>query len=218
MVAVAHGVEHGSVVNVDDQAPQRGDHLFHQGVILHMPAPYPPAAEHQLGVVESRQVAVEEGLDDSALRIVDEDHDVRDFQGRVAADLDARCQARYHRSLGGADQGAGAVIVAVLLEVESDEQAVARGDVRCLPVDEDESRRQLLQDAPRRVVGHGGANPGDALRAVVGFEVGLGKDELYRRRRRTYAAHDIPPVAGIGSVLVAGDDGPGVDRDVAAGQ
>ena len=157
-------------------------------------------------------------LDDSLIGIVDQQHDVGQLDGSVAADTGAGRDAIQHGALGGADQGAGAGGEIVLVEVDHADQAVADLAVALAALDVDERILECLKDVLLEILVHGGVDVGDELVDVGGLQVGLGQDEAQGGRRVADGLLHALPVLGLRGELVACDDRPLAHIDILLGQ
>ena len=108
------------------QRRQRGINLGNERGVLDGPAAQMPAAQHQLTVVERRQLVLHQsdGLDQRAVGVVGQHHDVGRFQRRPAADLEARRDALHDGALARADSGLGALRVVVGIKIDSADKAL----------------------------------------------------------------------------------------------
>ena len=178
------------------------------------------AVFHEVEVVDHLHAVGRGGqrLDDSLIGIVDEQHDVGQLDGRVAAHAGARGDAVEHRTLGGADQRAGAGGKVVLVEIDHADQAVADLAVALAALDVDERILERLKDVLLEILVHGGVDVGNELVDIGGLQVGLGQDEAQGGRRIADGLFHALPILGLGRELVAGDDGPLLHIDVLVGQ
>ena len=148
MVPIPHGVgEHGLAGGVVEflkplgGSPARPGLLDLLGLVLAQQGAGDPAAVlHQGGAVDlGHLLAVDvlgKGLDDLLVRVVDEDHDVGQFDGAFSRTF-IRGDPGQDGALGGPDGGAGALLIAVLFQVQLAQQAQAGLAVGQLPLDED---------------------------------------------------------------------------------
>ena len=131
MVAVAHGqrqrVAAGGIgvflvkFFLTAQHGQRVFDLRDEGRVLHRPACHMTAAQHQLTLVHLGQAVLVggNGLDEGAVRVVRQHHDVGRFQRSAGAHLHAGRDAAFHRALAGAHGTFFAPAVAVSLQVHT---------------------------------------------------------------------------------------------------
>ena len=178
------------------------------------------AVFHEVEVVDLLHAVGRSGqrLDDGLIGIVDEQHDVGQLDGRVAAHAGARGDTVEHGALGGADQCAGAGGEIVLVEVDHADQAVADLAVALAALDVDERILERLKDVLLEILVHGSVDVGDELVDVGGLQVGLGQDEAQGGRRIADGLFHALPILGLGRELVAGDDGPLLHIDALVGQ
>ena len=109
------------------QRRQRGINLGNERGVLDGPAAQMPAAQHQLTVVERRQLVLHQsdGLDQRAVGVVGQHHDVGRFQRRTAAHFQPWRDALHDGALAGADGGLAALGVVVGVEVHRAHKALA---------------------------------------------------------------------------------------------
>ena len=175
---------------------------------------------HQVEVIDALHLVGRggQGLDDGLLGVVNEQHDVGQLDGGVAAHAGARGDTVEHGALGGADQRAGAGGEVVLVEVDHADQAVADLAVALAALDVDKRILERLKDVLLEILVHGGVDVGDKLVDVGSLQVGLWQDEAQGGRRITDGLFHALPILGLGRELVAGDDGPLLHIDVLVGQ
>ena len=185
---------------------QRVSHL----ALRDEPAVDVSAALHQIGVIDLVEPVelIEHRLDDRAVGIVDQDHDVRQFHGGVLADLEARRNALLNGLFGRTDQRAGACLVLIGLEVDGGDQTAARCGSAGETLGQDETGRQLTQGAVGQITLHGGIDVCDALCDIILLQIDLRQRDAECGRRVADGAVGLRPVFRLGGVLVAGDDGP----------
>ena len=216
MVAVAHGEEeHGMIAvllfkgGLVSQLGKGGEHVHHVPLPRHQTAGDVAAAQHEVGVVEARELRrlLHQGLDDGALGIVDEDQDMGQLHRGALPDLEARRDAGDDGPFGGADQGAGALGIVVFLQIQGHDQAMA-GVAVGGPLDEHEALGLLLEDALLEILLHVGLDGGDALGFVGAAQIRFGQDEVQRGGRVADDLARLLPVFLLGGELIAGHHGP----------
>ena len=218
MVAVAYGEEQGrragEVVfgHLGLGGAQAGegvghgvDLLFGQAVALDM-----AAVLHQIEIIDHVHGVRRsgEGFDDGLLRVVDEEHDVRQLNGGVAADPGPGRDALLDGGLGGTDEGAAAGGEVVGVQVHHPHQAVADAAVGLLALHIDEGGGQRLKDALIQIVRHGGVDVGDELVHIGGLQIGLRQNEAQRGGGVAHLLLHRLPVLRLGGELIAGHHGP----------
>ena len=144
----------------------------------------------------------------SFLGVVDEDHDVGQLDGGVAADLHAGRDAGEHGALGGADGGAGALLIAVLLQVQLAQQAQAGLAVGQLALQQEHGVLQFLKAAVGQVLLHGVVDLLDLLVHVVALQLALRQDQAQGGGGVAHIFIDTLPVFGLRGVLVTGHHSP----------
>ena len=218
MVAVAHGEQQGrhagDVVlllhsRVGGQALQRVGH----GVDLlvgQLEAADVAAVLHQVEVVDLFHGVGCGGqrLDNGLVGIVDQQHDVGQLDGRVAAHLGAGRDAIQHGALGGADQGAGAGGEIIGIQIHHTDQAVADLAVGLLALDVDQGVGQRLEHTVGQVLLHGVVDILDVLVHVGSLQVGLRQDQTQGGGRVAHLLLHRLPVLRLRGELIAGDDRP----------
>ena len=141
---------------------------------------------------------------------------MRQLHRRSAPDDQPGRQARGNGLFRRPHQWEGAFFKGVLLQVDGAHQAEpCAGRHRTLAQDEAGIHRRNQQAFPQ-VVRHGGVNTGDQLRGAV--QVYLRQDQPKGGRRIPDGRVRLVPVFRFGSILVAGDTGPGFPGDGRSGQ
>ena len=108
------------------QLLQGGVDLGQQRRVLHGPARNVAAAQHQFALVDFAQLRLflTDGLDEGAVRVVGQHHDVGRFEAGPPPDGHPGRDAALHRVLAGADVRLGALGVAVGFEVDLAHEAL----------------------------------------------------------------------------------------------
>ena len=168
------------------------------------------AVFHEVEVVDHLHAVGRGGqrLDDGLIGIVDEQHDVGQLDGRVAAHLGAGRDAIQHGALGGADQGAGAGGEIIGIQIHHTDQAVADLAVGLLALDVDQGVGQRLEHAVGQVLLHGVVDILDVLVHVGSLQVGLRQDQTQGGGRVAHLLLHRLPVLRLRGELIAGDDRP----------
>ena len=218
VVAIAHGEQQrrhaGDVVLllhglVGGQALQRVGH----GVDLlvgQLEAADVTAVLHQVEVIDLLHTAGSGGqrLDDGLFGVVDEQHDVGQLDGGVAAHLGPGRDAVQHRALGGADQRARAGGKVISVQVHHADKAVADLAVGLLALDIDQAVGQRFKHAVGQVLAHGGVDVSDQLVHIGGFQIGFRQDQAQRGGGVAHLLLHRLPVLRLRGKLVAGHHGP----------
>ncbi len=194
---------------VGGQALQRGGH----GVDLlvgQLVAGDVAAVLHQVEVIELLHGTGGSGqrLNDGLAGVIDEQHDVGQLDGGVAADAGAGRDAIQHRTLGGADQRTGAGGEVVGVQIHHADKAVADAAVGLLTLDVEQGVGQRLEHAVCHVLAHGGVDIVNILVHVGGLQIGLGQDETQRGGGVAHLLLHRLPVLRLRGELVAGHHGP----------
>ena len=216
VVAVAHREQQRRVIAVlraervgVGQRGHRVDRALHVGLAVDEPAGDVTAVEHEIGVVDrfERVGLLGERLDDGALRIVDQNEDVRQLQRRALADSETRRNALDDRALGGADQRRCALVIIIAFEIERHDKSPARV-ARHGTSDQHKALRLGFQDALRHILAHVAADRCDALRFAVLAQERFRQEQVKRRRSVADVGARRLPVFGLRGELVARDDRP----------
>ena len=170
------------------------------------------AAHVQLGIVQYLQRGALPGAEHAVGGVVVQEHDVRKFHHRRLADLQAGRDALDDGRLGGADEGAALLFKRIRLQIDGDDDARAQRRRLRLALDEDKARLQLAENARIAVGAHGA---GDLFhpRGAVFFQIDLGKGQAQGGGSIPHQGFQLPPIGGVGGVLVAGDDRPAIQID-----
>ena len=130
------------------------------------------------------------------------------LDGGVAADAGAGRNTIQHRTLGGADQRAGAGGEVVSVQIHHADKAVADASVGLLALDVNQGVGQRFKHAVGHVLAHGGVDIVNVLVHVGGLQIGLGQDETQRGGCVAHLLLHRLPVLRLGGELVAGHHGP----------
>lgn len=126
MVAVSHGKKHPLPLFPAFLRKRRESGEYAPLLILgNEPAAKVPAAEHKVKIIELRELRRVYAFYYLPALIVHEDHDMRQFQRSIPADIDARRYAREHRPLRGADEAFCPGLIAVILQRKCADDAAA---------------------------------------------------------------------------------------------
>lgn len=160
---------------------------------------------HEVEVVERGKLVAAgvERLDDDALRVIQQEHDVAGLQRCAVPYGKTRGQARRNGFLGRADEGLCAV-VAVLLQIDAADKPKPLAGGRGALQQHEAFRHTGVQDVQR--VAHGCVNRVDALwwRGQVAFRENQAQGGRLMPDQRVYPL----PVLRLGRVLVARDARP----------
>ena len=126
MVAVSHGKKHPLPLFPAFLRKRRESGEYAPLLILgNEPAAKVPAAEHKVKIIELRELRRVYAFYYLPALIVHEDHDMRQLQRSISADIDARRYAREHRPLRGADEAFCPGLIAVILQRKCADDAAA---------------------------------------------------------------------------------------------
>ena len=126
MVAVSHGKKHPLPLFPAFLRKRRESGEYAPLLILgNEPAAKVPAAEHKVKIIELRELRRVYAFYYLPALIVHEDHDMRQLQRSIPADIDARRYAREHRPLRGADEAFCPGLIAVILQRKCADDAAA---------------------------------------------------------------------------------------------
>mmetsp|Transcript_78844 Transcript_78844/g.219200 ORF Transcript_78844/g.219200 Transcript_78844/m.219200 type:complete len:346 (+) Transcript_78844:791-1828(+) len=165
----------------------------------------------------------EERLDDCFVRIVDNHDNVRQLQGCVLTDCNARRQASHNRFFCRPDQRRLRAVVVVRLEVDRQDQALSRRNACSIPVNCYEGRLALGEDPVRDVLLHDLADILDALRVLTwvstrdGREIHFWEYDVQGRRRVACVRGHLLPILWFRFELVACHGCPLLQGEVATG-
>ena len=167
------------------------------------------AAKHEVEIIKLRFGVCSfcKRLDDRAFRVVDQNENVRQLERRVLADAQPGRNALHDRAFRSADERFGAAAVIVLLKVERHDEAAAGLAIHGAAY-EHEALALAFKRAFRHVAVHGSVDRGDALRFAGLFQVHFRQHQAQGGGSVSHDAFRLFPVFGLGSELVAGDDGP----------
>ena len=168
------------------------------------------AVLHEVGIIQLGEGAglFEQRLDDPAVGVVDEDHDVRQLEAGALAHLQTGRDALNDRLFGRADKGRRAGGVLVGLQIDREHDAAARRRATGPAFGQYRAGRQGTQRAVLHVLLHGLVDALDMGRDVCVLEIDLRQGQTQRRRCVADDAVGLCPVFGLRGVLVAGDDRP----------
>ena len=168
------------------------------------------AVLHEVGIIQLGEGAglFEQRLDDPAVGVVDEDHDVRQLEAGALAHLQTGRDALDDRLFGRADKGRRAGGVLVGLQIDREHDAAARRRAAGPAFGQYRAGRQGTQRAVLHVLLHGLVDALDMGRDVCVLEIDLRQGQTQRRRCVADDAVGLCPVFGLRGVLVAGDDRP----------
>ena len=126
MVAVSHGKKHPLPLFPTFLRKRRESGEYAPLLILgNEPAAKVSAAEHKVKIIELRELRRVYAFYYLPALIVHEDHDMRQLQRSIPADIDARRYAREHRPLRGADEAFCPGLIAVILQRKCADDAAA---------------------------------------------------------------------------------------------
>ena len=218
MVAVAHSEQQGRNAGdvvlllhglVGGQALQRGGHGVDLG-LGQLIALDVAAVLHQVEIVQLLHGVGSGGqrLDDGLVGVVDQQHDVGQLDGGVAAHAGTGRDTIQHGTLGGADEGAGAGGEVIGVQIHHADQAVTDLAVGLLTLDVDQGVGQGLEHAVGDVLGHGVVDVLNELVHVGGLQVGLRQDQAQGGGGVAHLLLNGLPVLRLGRELIAGHHGP----------
>ena len=149
-----------------------------------------------------------DGADAGVLRVVDQDHDVGQLEGRLCADAHPRGDPLEDGRLGRADRRGAALLVAVGLQVDLADHAGAEDAVGLHTLDIDQGIVIAGEEPLRHVAVHGAADGLDPVLHVRLLEIDLGQHEAEGRGGILDIVGRLLPIAGVAGELVTGDDAP----------
>ena len=192
------------------QRLQTGLDLVGLRALRDKPAVDVAAALHQVGVIHLFKAVgfVKQRLDDPAVRVVDQDHDMRQLHARALPHLEPRRDTLDHGFFGRADERSRAGGVLIGLQIDREHDTAARAGAARPALGQDDARGQGAQRAVRDVTAHGLVDARGAVGDVVVLQIDLGQGQAQGRGRVPDDAVRLGPVFGLRGILVAGDDRP----------
>ena len=212
MIAVTHGHQHRPALAIMFLGfVKQGRHgiqgLAHL-ILRNERSCYMSAAEHQVCVIDHLcPFCLFERFDHCAVRIIDQDEDMRKFHRSSSADPESRRNTLYDCFLGGADQRSSADIIVKRIQIDTDDQTQTAPSFSC-PSDNDTAGRKCLQDPLIHIVGHCFADLHDPFLFIRFSKIILRKHQTKGGRCITDQFICFLPVFRIRGVLVAGNDRP----------
>ena len=196
-------------LHIGAQALQRVRHAVHL-LAGQLPALQVAAALLQVKVIEPLHLAAagRQGFDDGSLRVVDQQHDVGQFDGCVLPDPNTGRDAGEHGALRGADQRAAAGGKVVLLQVHHANQAMAHLAVRLGALDIDERILERPEHAAVQILFHGRVNVRNVFVHVGVVQLRLRQNQPQSRGRVAHGVLHRLPVFRLRGKLVTGHHGP----------
>ena len=170
------------------------------------------AAEHKIGVIsELRAAFCREGLDDRALGVVYQKHNVRKLDLRVTSYRYSRGNALDNRRLCCSDERVGALSEIVTLKIDRHNDAAAQTSVRLHSLDVYHGVGMLAENISHIDL-HSGVYGRNTLLGLA--KIDLGENYAERRGRVAHSLVGALPVVRFARELVAGDHRPLFCRDV----
>ena len=168
------------------------------------------AALHQSGLIDHAHLggSLVQGLDDVLVGVVDQDHDVGQLDGSIAADTHTGGNTLQNGALGGTDGSAGTLGVVILFQVQLADEAETGLAAIQLTLDIEQGVVQGAQALVLQVLLHVLVDLSNLLFHVVALQLALGQDQAQGRGSLAHVLVHTLPVLGLRGVLVAGDDGP----------
>ena len=216
MIAVADG-EKDRIVR-----PQRGE-IVHRGAhaafVVDRPAAQMAAAQHQFEIIERLQLAAArvKRLDERALRIVGQQHQVRKLECRAVSHAHARGQTRLDRSFRRADERPRAGRIIVSGEINEHHQSQPPAGLRGA-LGQHELAARGREHAGFKISAHGAVNGGGGIFIRPLQKARFRVDQAQRRGRVADERFRLVPIFGLRGELIACHDGPFCQIDARAGQ
>ena len=148
------------------------------------------------------------GLDDSAVRIVNEQHHMGQLDGRVLTHPHPGRDPGENGTLRGPDEGAGTGGKVILIQIHHTNQAVADLAVGLYPLDVDQGVCQRTEDASVQIILHGRVDPGDVFIHIGLIEFCLRQNQPQGGGGVAHRFLHCLPVLRLGGKLIAGHYGP----------
>ena len=173
------------------------------------------AVLHQIRVIDLLQGIglFEHRLDDGAVRVVDEQHDVRNFDRSVFADSKARRNALDNGFLGRANERTGAGCVFIAFQINGSNQTAARRCAAGITLGQDETGRQLGQRAVGQILLHGFVDVCNTVCYISVLQIDLRKRQAQGGRCITDDVVGLSPILFLRSILVTSDNSPFLQVD-----
>ena len=177
------------------------------------------AALHQLALVQLFQLALSraDGLDEGAAGVVGQHHDMGRFQRCTPAHGHAGRDALGDGALAGPDGRAGALLVAVSLEVDLAHEALTHPAALLGALDVDKAVHGAGQHVAAVLV-HGGVDVLHPPGRVFILEVDFRQDEPQGAGTAAHSGVCLLPVGAVAGKLVTGHAAPLFQRDILPGQ
>ena len=229
MIAVAHSQRQGlcapglGILGIESlltaQCSQCSIDLCQHRRVFHGPACNVAAALHQLALVHLFQLALSraDGLDEGAAGVVGQHHDMGRFQRRAPAHGHAGRDALGDGALAGPDGRAGALLVAVSLEVYLAHEALTHPAALLGALDVDKAVHGAGQHVAAVLV-HRGVDVLHPLGRVFILEVDFRQDEPQGAGAAAHNGVCLLPVGAVAGKLVTGHAAPLFQRDILPGQ
>ena len=168
------------------------------------------AVLHQVGIVQlfKRIRFLKQRLDDAAVRVVDQDHDVRQLHARALAHLEARRDALDHGFFGRADERGRAGGVFIRFEIDREDNAAARAGAARPALGEHHTGGKRAQRAVGYVAAHGLVDLRGAPGNIRVLQIDFGQRQPQGGGGVADDAVGLCPVFGLRGILVARDDRP----------
>ena len=216
MVAVADGEHHGNalqalVLLADVCGIVRQAGIERSGFLaVDEPAADVAAVLHEVKVIELLELVLllRDRLDEHMLMVVRQHQDVRQLDGRFAADAHARRNAFNDRALCGADgrNGAGGVVISI--QIDHADEAAADGAVFQCALHINKRILQRAEDVGIEIFRHRAVDERRVRSLLRGTKLCLGQNKVDRRGRTLGMLPDTLPIGRVRGELIAGDDRP----------
>ena len=193
--------------------------LRDEGGVLHRPACHMTAAQHQLALVHLGQAVLVggNGLDEGAVRVIRQHHDVGRFQRSAGAHLHAGRDAAFHGALAGAHGAFFATAVAVSFQVHTPHKTLPypAALLGALYID------KAVHCPGEHILGiilHGGVDLFHPRIGVSVLQIHLRQDQVQGAGRTRCGLFCPLPVAAVAGELVTGNAAPLFQRHLRRGQ
>ena len=156
------------------------------------------------------QYKLSEAMNDYSImeKVVRQHQDVRQLDGRFAADAHARRNALNDRALRGADgrNGAGGIVISI--QIDHTDKAAADGAVFQRALHINKRILQRAEDVGIEIFRHCAVDERRVRSLLRGTKLCLGQNKVDRRGRTLGMLPDTLPIGRVRGELIAGDDRP----------
>ena len=132
---------------------------------------------HQLKVVSLLQISLKKRLDNRLLRIINQNHDMRQLNSGIFPNPNPWRQAVDNRTFGSPDHGFGARAIIVGFQIERHNQALARWCLTGFTINQNKPLLLLNQNTISQVLIHTSVDVSNSRIAIIIFQINLREDQ-----------------------------------------